>query len=124
MAVATSIVTTKTAPIVEVRELSLEFATYRGAVRALDRVSLTVGPGEIVGLVGESGSGKSVTAMSLVRLLPPHVARITDGKIALLGQDVVAALETKLEDIRGRSASMVFQEPMNALNPTIRIGRQ
>jgi peptide/nickel transport system ATP-binding protein len=124
MAVASPIVATKTAPIVEVQELSLEFATYRGAVRALDRVSLTVGPGEIVGLVGESGSGKSVTAMSLVRLLPPHAARITDGKIVLLGQDVVAAPETKLEDIRGRSASMVFQEPMNALNPTIRIGRQ
>ena len=112
------------APIVEVQELTLEFATYRGAVRALDHVSLTVGPGEIVGLVGESGSGKSVTAMSVMRLLPPHAARIAEGRIVLLGQDVVTAPEAKLEDIRGRLASVVFQEPMNALNPTIRIGRQ
>jgi peptide/nickel transport system ATP-binding protein len=115
---------TKPAPIVEVQELTLEFATYRGAVRALDRVSLTVGAGEIVGLVGESGSGKSVTAMSVMRLLPPHAARIAEGHIVLLGQDVVSAPEAKLEDIRGRLASVVFQEPMNALNPTIRIGRQ
>ncbi len=112
------------APVVAISDLTLEFATYRGSVRALDRVSLHVGQGEIVGLVGESGCGKSVTAMSVVRLLPPHATRITGGRIVLLGQDVLAASEEGLEDIRGRSASMVFQEPMNALNPTIRIGRQ
>ncbi|MGH6880497.1 MAG: oligopeptide/dipeptide ABC transporter ATP-binding protein, partial [Hypericibacter sp.] len=124
MAETASSAGTKPAPIVEVQELTLEFATYRGAVRALDQVSLTVGAGEIVGLVGESGSGKSVTAMSVMRLLPPHAARIAEGRIVLLGQDVVSASEAKLEDIRGRLASVVFQEPMNALNPTIRIGRQ
>jgi peptide/nickel transport system ATP-binding protein len=124
MAETASIAGATPAPIVEVQQLSLEFATYRGAVRALDQVSLTVGAGEIVGLVGESGSGKSVTAMSVMRLLPPQAARITGGRLALLGQDVVAASEDKLEDVRGRLASVVFQEPMNALNPTIRIGRQ
>jgi peptide/nickel transport system ATP-binding protein len=111
-------------PIVDIEALTLEFATYRGAVRALDHVSLKVGPGEIVGLVGESGSGKSVTALSVMRLLPPQAARIAEGRVVLLGQDVVRASETRLEDIRGRLASVVFQEPMNALNPTIRIGRQ
>jgi peptide/nickel transport system ATP-binding protein len=116
---------TATVPaVVEIADLTLEFSTYRGAVRALDRVSLQVGAGEIVGLVGESGCGKSVTAMSVVRLLPPHAARVTGGRIVLLGHDVVAASEEQLEDVRGRLASMVFQEPMNALNPTIRIGRQ
>ncbi len=112
------------APVVEIDDLTLEFSTYRGPVRALDRVSLRVGPGEIVGLVGESGCGKSVTAMSVIRLLPPYATRIAGGRIVLLGQDVLAAAEDRLEDIRGRLASMVFQEPMNALNPTIRIGRQ
>jgi peptide/nickel transport system ATP-binding protein len=111
-------------PVVEIADLTLEFSTYRGRVRALERVSLAVGPGEIVGLVGESGCGKSVTAMSVVRLLSPHATRITGGRIMLLGQDVLAAAEERLEDVRGRLASMVFQEPMNALNPTIRIGRQ
>jgi peptide/nickel transport system ATP-binding protein len=112
------------APVVAVDRLSLEFPTYRGAIRALDGVSIAVGPGEIVGLVGESGSGKSVTAMSLIRLLPEGMARVTQGRIALLGRDVLGASRAELEDMRGRQAAMVFQEPMNALNPTIRVGRQ
>ncbi|MGE0006043.1 MAG: dipeptide ABC transporter ATP-binding protein [Parvibaculaceae bacterium] len=110
--------------VVSIRDLSLEFPVYQGAVHALSGVTLDVGPGEIVGLVGESGSGKSVTAMSVIRLLPPETARISGGSIALLGRDVVAASEHSLEDVRGKVASMVFQEPMTALNPTIRIGRQ
>jgi peptide/nickel transport system ATP-binding protein len=112
------------APVVAVRDLTLEFPTYRGAVQALSGVRLEVGAGEIVGLVGESGCGKSVTAMSMLRLLPRKASRITAGSIVLLGRDVVAASERTLEDLRGKAASMVFQEPMTALNPTIRIGRQ
>jgi len=110
--------------IAQIRDLHLEFPTYHGAVHALSGVTLSVGHGEIVGLVGESGSGKSVTAMTLVRLLPEGAAKVTSGSIALLGRDVLALSERALEDIRGNAASMIFQEPMTALNPTIRIGRQ
>lgn len=110
--------------VIAIRDLSLEFPIYGGAVHALSGVTLDVGVGEIVGLVGESGSGKSVTAMSVVRLLPPETARISKGSIALLGRDIIREPESILEDMRGKAASMVFQEPMTALNPTIRIGRQ
>ncbi|HET7412099.1 MAG TPA: ABC transporter ATP-binding protein, partial [Pararhizobium sp.] len=110
--------------VVSIDDLSLVFPTYHGDVRALSGVTLDVGQGEIVGLVGESGSGKSVTAMSVVRLLPPGAARFTRGKLTLLGRDMLAIGERALEDVRGKEASMIFQEPMSALNPTIRIGRQ
>jgi glutathione transport system ATP-binding protein len=110
--------------IVEVRELSLEFPTYRGPVKALSSVSLDVFDGEIVGLVGESGCGKSVTAMALMRLLPEGRYRVTGGRIRLLGRDPLGMPERALQELRGRLVSMIFQEPMNALNPTIRIGRQ
>ncbi|MGN6535171.1 MAG: ATP-binding cassette domain-containing protein, partial [Mesorhizobium sp.] len=110
--------------IVSVDDLSLVFPTYHGDVRALSGVTLDVRPGEIVGLVGESGSGKSVTAMSVIRLLPPGMARFTGGSLSLLGHDMLAIGERALEDVRGKEASMIFQEPMSALNPTIRIGKQ
>jgi peptide/nickel transport system ATP-binding protein len=112
------------AAIVAIEDLALEFPTYRGVIPALAGVSIEVAPGEIVGLVGESGSGKSVTAMSVIRLLPEGAMRVCQGQIKLLGRDVLGASEAGLQDMRGRLASMIFQEPMNALNPTIRIGRQ
>ncbi|MGP2490390.1 dipeptide ABC transporter ATP-binding protein [Mesorhizobium sp. PUT5] len=110
--------------VVSIDDLSLVFPTFHGDVRALSGVTLDVRPGEIVGLVGESGSGKSVTAMSVIRLLPKGVARFTGGRLTLLGHDMLAIGERALEDVRGKEASMIFQEPMSALNPTIRIGRQ
>ena len=110
--------------IAQVSDLCLEFPTYHGAVHALSGVTLTVTRGEIVGLVGESGSGKSVTALALLRLLPTGSVRFTGGSVALLGRDILGLSEASLEDIRGNAASMIFQEPMTALNPTIRIGRQ
>ncbi|NWE61178.1 ATP-binding cassette domain-containing protein, partial [Pseudomonas gingeri] len=81
-------------------------------------------PGEVVGVVGESGSGKSVTAMLSLRLLPERSYRITAGSLQMLGRDMLAASEKELLQIRGRDAAMIFQEPMTALNPTRRIGRQ
>jgi peptide/nickel transport system ATP-binding protein len=111
-------------PVLDIRNLSLEFTGYRGAVHALSDVSLKVGPGEIVGLVGESGSGKSVTAMSAIRLLPPKLTRITSGSISLLGRELSGASAAHWRAIRGKQVSMVFQEPMSALNPTLRIGSQ
>ena len=111
-------------PVLEIRDLSLEFPAFGGAVRALGGVSLRVMPGEIVGVVGESGSGKSVTAMAALRLLPPGGYRVTGGGLRLCGEDVLAASEARMRRWRGRRAAMIFQEPMTALNPTRRIGDQ
>jgi peptide/nickel transport system ATP-binding protein len=111
-------------PILAIKDFSLEFATYRGAVQALSGVSVEVAPGEIVALVGESGSGKSVAAMASIRLLPPKLCKIVGGSIALVGRDLLAESARSISDIRGKQVSMVFQEPMSALNPTLRIGRQ
>jgi peptide/nickel transport system ATP-binding protein len=93
-------------------------------VKALNSVSLTVDPGEVVGIVGESGCGKSVTTMVATRLLPEGRYRVTGGSIRLFGRDPLAASERELQEVRGALVSTVFQEPMNALNPTIRVGRQ
>ena len=111
-------------PVLEIRDLSLEFPVFGGAVRALGGVGLRVMPGEIVGVVGESGSGKSVTAMAALRLLPPGGYRVTGGTLRLCGEDVLAAPEARMRQWRGRRAAMIFQEPMTALNPTRRIGDQ
>jgi peptide/nickel transport system ATP-binding protein len=111
-------------PVLEIRDLSLEFPVYKGAVKALNGVSLRVQPGEIVGVVGESGSGKSVTAMAALRLLPIDGFTVTQGSLALLGRDVLTATEAQMRAVRGRDAAMIFQEPMTALNPTKKIGTQ
>ena len=113
-----------TEPLLDISGLSLEFPTFRGAVHALTDVSLSVDPGEIVGLVGESGCGKSVTTMAATRLLPEGRYRVTAGSIRLFGRDVMAMTQRELQEVRGRQVSTIFQEPMNALNPTLRIGRQ
>jgi peptide/nickel transport system ATP-binding protein len=110
--------------VLEIRDLRLEFPTYRGSIQALNGVSLEARAGEIVGVVGESGCGKSVTMMAATRLLPRESARITGGSVRLLGRDSLAMSERELASVRGRLVSTIFQEPMNALNPTVRIGRQ
>ncbi|CAI2115361.1 Glutathione import ATP-binding protein GsiA [Serratia ficaria] len=112
------------ATILSINELQLEFPVYGGSVRALNRVSLQVNAGEIVGVVGESGSGKSVTAMMTLRLLAEEGYRVTGGAVQLLGVDVLNASERQMRRLRGARASMIFQEPMSALNPTRKIGRQ
>jgi peptide/nickel transport system ATP-binding protein len=110
--------------LLAIDDLSLVFPTFRGPVRALNGVSLEVRAGEIVGVVGESGCGKSVTMMAATRLLPKGAARITGGRIEILGRDAMALSERALQHVRGALVSTIFQEPMNALNPTVRIGRQ
>jgi oligopeptide/dipeptide ABC transporter ATP-binding protein len=110
-------------PILEVRDLHVQIATRRGVVRAVDGVSLEVPRGEAVGLVGESGSGKSMTLRAMLGVLPPE-ARVTSGQILLDGVDLVPLGNSQLNRIRGPKISMIFQEPMSALNPVMRVGRQ
>jgi peptide/nickel transport system ATP-binding protein len=110
-------------PLLSVQDLTLEFRTRSGLVRALENVSIDVRKGETVGIVGESGSGKSVLSFAILRILDP-AARITNGTINFGGLDVLAASEGTLQEVRGREISMIFQNPRTALNPIRRIGLQ
>ena len=113
-----------TQPVLEIENLHLSFPGYKADVHALNHVSLHINRGEIVGVVGESGSGKSVTAMLAMRLLPEGSYRIHQGRVTLLGEDVLTASEKQMRQWRGQRVAMIFQEPMTALNPTRRIGQQ
>jgi oligopeptide/dipeptide ABC transporter ATP-binding protein len=111
-------------PLLEVRALHTEFRTGAGLVRAVDGISYTVEHGETVAIVGESGSGKSVSALSILRLIPNPPGLITAGEILFDGKDLRTLAETEMREIRGRDIGMVFQEPMTSLNPVLTIGRQ
>src|SRR3954464_7651330 len=97
-------------PLLDVRDLTVEFATRRGTVRAVEKVSLSVAKGETVGIVGESGSGKSVTSYAVMRILD-RAGRIADGAVSFTGLDLIAAPESDMRDLRGREMSMIFQNP-------------
>ena len=113
-----------TKPLLSVTGLTTEFQTDEGLVRAVDGVSFDLPPGGTLGIVGESGCGKSVTALSIMGLLPRPNGNIRSGKIHYQDEDLAAADTTRLHRIRGNEISMVFQEPMTALNPVHTIGRQ
>jgi oligopeptide/dipeptide ABC transporter ATP-binding protein len=108
--------------LLEVRNLNIEFVTAQGIVTAVRDVSFHVDSGEVLGLVGESGSGKSVSALALLRLLPPQ-ARVR-GAIEFEGNDLLGISEPEMRQVRGAGISMIFQEPMTALNPVMRVGDQ
>jgi len=110
--------------VVQIDNLRLEFLSQGQVNKALRGVSLSIDEGEIVGLVGESGSGKSVTAMNILRLLPARKTRIPTGRIRVLGHDILTLQEKELRKVRGAEVSMIFQEPMTALNPVLRISEQ
>jgi peptide/nickel transport system ATP-binding protein len=110
--------------ILEVDQLITSFETDRGLLRAVDHVSFTVPAGKTVGIVGESGCGKSVTAMSIIRLLPQPAGKILGGHVYFKGTDLVRATDSEIRKIRGAQIGVIFQEPMAALNPVHRIGRQ
>jgi len=112
------------APILRVDDLRTWFHTRDGTVRAVDGVSFHVGAGETLGIVGESGCGKSVTAMSILRLLPMPPARVVGGRIDFEGRDLLALSGAEMRAIRGNLISMIFQEPMTSLNPVLTVGRQ
>jgi peptide/nickel transport system ATP-binding protein len=110
-------------PLLEVQDLTVEFATRRGIVRAVQNVNITVAKGETLGIVGESGSGKSVTSYAVMRILD-RAGRIAQGSIAFSGLDLQTVLESEMRDMRGREMSMIFQNPRAALNPIRKVGRQ
>jgi oligopeptide/dipeptide ABC transporter ATP-binding protein len=112
-----------THPLLEVRHLHVAIPTPRGVVHAVDDVSFTVEPGEVVALVGESGCGKSTTLKAVLGLLPRR-ARIEQGQILFESADLATLSQRRLREVRGRSIGMVFQDPMTALNPILRVGDQ
>jgi oligopeptide/dipeptide ABC transporter ATP-binding protein len=110
-------------PLLQVSDLHVEIASRRGVVHAVDGVSLKVAPGQALGLVGESGSGKSMTLRAILGVLPPE-AKVTAGEIMFEGADLAQVSGPQLNRIRGPRIAMIFQEPMSALNPVMRVGRQ
>jgi oligopeptide/dipeptide ABC transporter ATP-binding protein len=110
--------------VLEVRNLTTEIRTKWGVIRPVDDVSYSVREGETLGIVGESGSGKSVTAMSVMRLLPSPPGRIVGGEVLLNGRDLLKLSEREMTAVRGKEISMILQDPMQALNPVFTIGNQ
>lgn len=110
--------------LLEVDKLITSFDTERGMLRAVDHVSFSIPHGKTVGIVGESGCGKSVTAMSIVRLLPQPSGKVLGGEIRFKGEDLLHATDKRMRQVRGGEIGVIFQEPMAALNPVHRIGRQ
>ncbi|MBL7665981.1 MAG: ABC transporter ATP-binding protein [Bacteriovoracaceae bacterium] len=110
--------------LLEIKNLSIEFNSSEGVVKAVDNISFSIDQGQTVGLVGESGSGKSVTALALMRLIPNPPGRITSGEILFEGRDILKISENEMRKIRGNDISMIFQEPMTSLNPVFRVGEQ
>ncbi len=111
-------------PILEIKDLSVQFHTDSGVIHAVNGIDLTLEKGEVLGVVGESGCGKSVTALSVLRLLPEPPARIVKGEIFFEGRDLLKATEDEMRAVRGNRISMIFQEPMTSLNPVFTIGNQ
>jgi oligopeptide/dipeptide ABC transporter ATP-binding protein len=111
-------------PLLEIRDLRTQFFTDDGLVRAVDGVSYALGRGETVGVVGESGCGKSVTALSILRLIPDPPGKIVSGQILFDGTNLIELTAAEMRRVRGNDISMIFQEPMTSLNPVFTIGNQ
>jgi len=110
-------------PFLEVRNLTVEMKGESGAIRVLDDVSLRIERGRTMGIVGESGCGKSMTALAIMRLLPPGF-EITAGQVLVEGEDITHVPEARMRALRGNDISMIFQEPMTSLNPVFTVGDQ
>ncbi|MGH7822770.1 MAG: ABC transporter ATP-binding protein, partial [Candidatus Binatia bacterium] len=110
--------------LLEVRDLRTQFQTDDGIANAVDGVSFSIGAGKTLGMVGESGCGKSVTALSILRLVPSPPGRIASGEILYQGRDLLKLSEEEMRRVRGNEIAMIFQEPMTSLNPVFTIGDQ
>jgi oligopeptide transport system ATP-binding protein len=110
--------------LLEVRDLATSFATEDGLVRAVNGLSFSVEAGTTLGIVGESGSGKSVTALSIMRLIPQPPGKIERGRVLLRGEDLLVKSEPEMRKIRGKEIAMIFQDPMTSLNPVLTVGEQ
>ncbi len=110
--------------ILEIKDLHVSFKTYGGEVQAVRGINLTLNKGETLAIVGESGCGKSVTAQSIMRLLPKTTTKITSGEIQFKGQDLLKISDKKMRSVQGNDISMIFQDPMTSLNPTLSVGTQ
>ncbi|MBX6340986.1 MAG: ABC transporter ATP-binding protein [Thermomicrobiaceae bacterium] len=111
-------------PLLEVRNLRTQFFTQDGVVKAVDDVSFHIMPGETLGVVGESGCGKSITAMSIMRLIPNPPGKIVSGEILFEGEDLLKMSDEEMRSVRGNKIAMIFQDPMTSLNPVLTINRQ
>ncbi|MHB1681800.1 MAG: ABC transporter ATP-binding protein [Bacilli bacterium] len=111
-------------PLLKVRNLKTYFISKNSEVKAVDGVDFEVQPGKVLGIVGESGSGKSMTSLSLMRLVPGPQGRIVEGEVTFEGTDLLKLSERQMSDVRGNRMGMIFQEPMTALNPVLKIGEQ
>jgi peptide/nickel transport system ATP-binding protein len=110
--------------LLDVQDLKTHFFNEDGVTRAVDGLSLSIGEQETVGIVGESGCGKTVAALSILRLLPPRLARVVGGRVTFEGRDLLALSEREMRAIRGNRLAMIFQEPMSSLNPVLSVGHQ
>ena len=110
--------------LLEINNLSTNFSTPRGVLKAVNNISYHINSGEIVGIVGESGSGKSVSALSIMRLVPDPPGKIVNGEIIFNGQDILKLNNSEMRKLRSKDISMIFQEPMTCLNPVLTINRQ
>jgi len=110
--------------LLKVRNLETHFSTHEGTVKAVNRISFTINKGQTLGLVGESGCGKSVTALSIMRLVPSPPGKIVGGEVSFEGQDLLELDEKEMRKIRGKKISMIFQEPMTSLDPVFTIGHE
>ena len=112
------------APLLEIKNLVVEYRTGRGTSHAINGINLTINNGEAVGLVGETGAGKTSTALSILNLLPKRVGHVVGGDIDFKGKSVFSMNQNELTDMRGNKISMIFQNPLTSLNPVFTIGEQ
>src|SRR5580765_6183948 len=111
-------------PILSIRDLTVEFGTEDGIVRAVTGVTYDLQPGEVLGIIGESGSGKSVSVMSMLGLIPQPPGRAVSGEAVFKGRDLIKMGKKELRSIRGGDAAMIFQDAMTSLNPVLSVGNQ
>ena len=111
-------------PLLEIKNLNVHYKVYGGTLKVLDGVHLSVYPGEKVGLVGETGCGKTTTVKTVLKVLPMPPGIIDDGEVYYKGTDLLKMSGKQISDVRGREISMIFQDPMSALNPVFTVGQQ